>query len=408
MNKQVKKQQGGIAIFVAFLMLIIIPLMGLAIDGAFILLKRNELQNVADATALACLIKNRAQACGSLSNGPHANINVTANSDIVPLNPARYNILATYPYTPCINARQDCAQAIASTDYRTFFIRIFGVPNVNLRARAVAGKSISDCMIVSRTMRMNGTPDVTGTNCNIRMGNADDPGTGIQTASNNYIYNDNSPAMCSACRPAAISTSGPVPVPVLSNPPIWRSNSIGTYGNFQCKSGTCNLLPGYYPNGINCSSSNVTCVFATGNYYLDGPLDLSGSNAHATDNGSGVFFYMRGTGSDGQINITAGGLVNLSNRGGTGGNCEDTNNQLLIYSPNSYRNTQVLTLNGSTSSLLVGNIYLPGYDIVWRGGNNMRLNGTLIVANYSQNGTNNLAITNTLSCRFNAKISLIE
>lgn len=410
MNNPDKKQKGGVAIFVAAVMVMIIPLMGLAIDVGFILLKRNELQNVADATALACLVKDSASACGILANGPHNNVDISTNSDIVPLNHEGFNVSATYPFSPCINSTQGCAKTVTSFNYQTFFMGILGLKNVPLSAYAVAGRSIRNCIIATQTINLNGTPDILGTNCNILMGDANNVGnTALQSSTNNYIYNGNDPDRCNACIPAAVSMSGPVPLPVLSSLPTWDSKATNQK-KFECKNNTCNVLPGYYPDGIDCGGAKAKCIFAGGSYYLDGPLVLSGANSSATDNGNGVFFYMRGVGALGNVDISAEGLVNLTNSGGVTGNCANTNNQLLIYSPNGYdsKKKKTITLNGNSGTSLVGNIYLPGYDVIWKGGNNFTLNGTLVVANYSQNGTNNFNINPTISCGLNTKIYLTE
>ncbi len=416
MSNLQKNQRGVVAIIVAVMLMTLIAFLGLAVDSGYMFMKKNELQNAADAVALTCLIKNNITACGT-SALPTNSTPVTSYTDITPVltpvippgNIADYVVLATYPFSLCPSSASLCSKASVSTNFTPFFMSIFGFSNISLSASAVAAKMGTDCIIVLQTLGLKGTPDILGPTCNIRMGASSTNGNANQVAANNYIYNGHPPSDCgSHCVPSAISIAGAVPLPpLMPNAPIWDATATSR-SDPQCKNATCNLLPGYYPAGIDCSGAKANCLFAGGKYYLDGPLNLASNNGQSS--GTGVFFYMRGTGSNGNVDINAGGMSSLTAFGTSVGTCATTNNQLLIYSPNS-NSGQAFSLKGNIKSSLVGNIYLNGYDMTWKGGNDVLLNGTLVVRNFSQNGNNSLSIDPTyISCNLSsgAKIYLIQ
>src|SRR5450830_594384 len=107
MNNPQKNQKGAVVIIVAIMLMTLIAFLGLAVDSGYMFVKKNELQNVADAVALACLIEDSNVACGTAAT-PTTATPVTSRSDITPvLTPvippgkiADYVVLATYPFTP--------------------------------------------------------------------------------------------------------------------------------------------------------------------------------------------------------------------------------------------------------------------------------------------------------------------
>jgi Flp pilus assembly protein TadG len=399
MNNSKKNQAGVVGIMVALMMTFFIALLGLAVDSGYMLMERNKLQNVADAVSLACLIKNDDTACGSFggtATGIATSIGSATNSD---LNPSGYSILAKYP---CQTSTQ-CATASASEVFNPFFMRIFNISNLPLKATATAGRPINNCIIATGKISLGGNSPLVGTNCSISASSETLNGSNATiTATNNYIYSGSCTGTGSTCSSGTppVYLPGSVPLPTITPTPTFSTSSPQTDPN--CKNATCNLVPGYYKDGIDCHQAKAVCNFGAGSYYLDGPLNLSSNNGSAS--GAGVFFYMNGTGNKGAISVTAGGNVSLTNLGGTTGSCASNNNQLLFYSPNGYLASQTVDLQGSTGTNLVGNIYLPGYDMALSGGNNLTLNGATVVHNYDSQGGNTSSAS--ISCNLSTKIIL--
>ncbi len=164
-RRVVKKQEGVIAIIAATLLPVLIGFTALALDIAYAMMVRNQLQNAADATALAAAGCLRARAdCGNLnasipdwsSASTEAQVfaanNVVENSAISTVTveygywdaSAASPSLRTLPYTPTSNDAPAVRVTVNRTsgvnggEVPTFFARIWGVNSRPMSASAVA------------------------------------------------------------------------------------------------------------------------------------------------------------------------------------------------------------------------------------------------------------------------------
>lgn len=389
-----KNQKGAVAIVVALTMLVLLGFGAFGIDISYWMFERTRMQKIADAAALSCVINS--STCQTGVRNPNTQTIITNVSE------TGVSVKTTNTVTCPVPASQSgCVEAVASITAPSFLGVVFGRSSTDISATAIAGRvgQATGCMMVlSTTDKINGNPEILGSNCTNYFGRFGTfPGKPLIQGDANYYFSgtDNCGADCS---PPAVLGSGLLtnPTPLANIVTFSTANPRANPGG--CGNDTCNLSPGYYATGIDCSGSKSDCRLASGNYFLDGPIDVA-NNGKMT--GSGVFFYMRGTGADGSINFTAGAEVNLTNAGGTTGTCAATNNQLLFYSPSAYSDSQVFRFQGGAGSVLRGNVSLAGYFMDLGGNASTTINGTIVVGKLETSGTVSVTMDpSVLSCKF--------
>ena len=404
MNNFKNKQTGAVAVLIAILLIFVfIPLLGLAVDGAYMFMKKNEAQNVADAASLACVIKNKADACGTIATG-NVNYDVTSNKDIasvIPYNTSlnTYKVLATYPYSPCPNSGINCALATVSTSYKPFFIPMAGFSgNVNVSASAVAGLSNNSpaCFLVLNYISQSGSASSINANgCSVTAGDiSKDAGGGPITAITSSggtgvinIYNNNGPNInCSGCSGNIINHTGaltdPITAPVISG--VSPTCQDTTNGYPKIVSGKMTAVPGTYCNKISLTAATV---FDDGLYVLKNGIQNNNfniSNTNLCTGSHGVQFYLSG----GAWDMSGSGTVNLC----APINCPPASNGLLIYQPTS--NTTSFTLSGSGNTYVyTGILDFAGVDWTFNGAPvDFTVNGSMILGSLTKKGNNALTI----------------
>lgn len=128
---------------IVFAMGAIAVLMVLVMDLGFVYNVRAELQNVADAAALACVTHNDSTACGVASSSSGTPLKVIGNtkSKIAAINPKGYTVTTVYP-TPCPNTSTQgyCAGVTVEADVPINSLIYFGKP-WHLTMTSTAGKT---------------------------------------------------------------------------------------------------------------------------------------------------------------------------------------------------------------------------------------------------------------------------
>jgi hypothetical protein len=236
MNNPKKNQKGVVVIMVAVMLIMLIGLMGLSIDVGFIYLLKNKLQNVADASALACVIKNEPNACGKLS-APYSyqtmnqttgypDLDALSDPQLINVNPSAYNVSVVYPYpdptlSTCPNDGVDCAKVVISTEINPLFLNFLRYPQTPFKvsASAVAGTPLAvDCILVQDQMTIQVNSTIKTKNCNVDVGSAASPKLGaiVSNGSNaklnvtggaTTIYNSGTDGCGANCVPQAHITS---------------------------------------------------------------------------------------------------------------------------------------------------------------------------------------------------------
>jgi Flp pilus assembly protein TadG len=357
MNKSIQRlgdEKGSMSVLVAFLLLIFIAFLGLAVDFGYAYLQRARLQSVADAAALACVIS------------PSSNPCPTSGANIYPqVNPYGFTVTTLNPgdASLClIPAKQSaCARATAQITWNTFFINLFGVNTLNLSATAVAAKTgqVPSCMLTTQDFSANGTNVVTLNNCAASIGgtltSTNKSGISITGLGGTTVFNGNSPSQCGNCNPTPVGLSGQIPS--LPSPVIPTTNlngsSLATLPYTSCTNSSC--VPAIYTGGK--VTLNAATTLATGYYVFNGGFSNNGNTLSSASGGVGIYV-------PGNMPLQLTGNVNLTAPSPTG--CSPGSGVVISHPYSSSYNS--LTLSGSGNSLnLTGVVNLAADDITVNG-----------------------------------------
>jgi Flp pilus assembly protein TadG len=357
MNKSIQRlgdEKGSMSVLVAFLLLIFIAFLGLAVDFAYAYLQRARLQSVADAAALACVIS------------PSSNPCPTSGANIYPqVNPYGFTVTTLNPgdASLCIiPAKQSaCARATAQISWNTFFINLFGVSTLNLSATAVAAKTgqVPSCVMTTQNFSANGTNTIALNNCAASIGGTlsttNKSGITINGLGSTTVFNGNSTKQCGACNPVPVGVAGQIPS--LPSPVIPATNlngsSLATLPYTSCTNSSC--VPAIYTGGIVTLKSTTT--LASGYYVFNNGFSNGGNTLNSGVGGVGIYV-------PGNMPLQLSGTVNLTAPSPTG--CSAGSGVVISHPYSSSYNS--LTLSGSGNSLnLTGIVNLAADDITVNG-----------------------------------------
>lgn len=324
-SPRLPRERGAVLIYVAILALILIGLVGLAMDGAWVLTTSQQLRHAADAAALngARYVKTdtdpfnalRAAAMNvALANDAAKNdVNLDANlgndpaGDIV----VGFWDWPTRTFTPTITGPNAVRVRAHRTDTNAdgklslFFGPVFGKDDsdVGVTSTAVLSPPLPPLILILDPDKV-GALKINGTNSlNVPYGRVHANSTkdcGIQLVGTPSMFALRTTVVGTACYPGGTITGGPVldhQDPVL-DPLANVLPTVGDWNNFKstlplpagptgaiADAGTFN--PGYYPNGINVTSTAVVHL-NPGSYMFGTIAKLSGS---ATVIGDGVTLF---------------------------------------------------------------------------------------------------------------------
>lgn len=286
-------QKGAVLVFIAILIMIFLAFVALAIDVGHLYVVKNELQNAADAGALAgaqVLYSNNGQVINvganviagqtaianfsdkhavevdwSGENGPdvqrgHWQFNAASGSGVFTANSST-NPVALWDYTTAqLNSNTDFINAVQVDAHRdaapavSFFARLLGFSGFKVSARAVAYIGFAGSLepstvdqpiaICESSLR---DPTTGAYTCNVgRMinNNSHDIDTS-QTGGFTNFSQDATPQTCdttSVCSAASVPTITPLiygsgnPLPILLGGPMSTTNGLtSNFGRFECR-----------------------------------------------------------------------------------------------------------------------------------------------------------------------------
>gem|GEM_PF-1598459 len=432
MKKSHKREQGAIAIVIALCSVVLLGMIGIALDIGFVYLQKARAQQVADAEALACVINPSSSPCPASGTGLYPEVN-SYNFTVQTTNPGDSSLC------PLPSIQSKCAVANVTATWNTYFLPYFGIKTLSVGASATAGLTTSSpCMLAMGSsgigIQLTGSGAVSATNCGITVNQTGTSirliGSGSITATPINVMGSVSKVGSGNISPTShISTAASdpfagVPPPSYSNPPpstctsttlISYSGSLphilpaGNYcgGVSNTGSGSLTLGPGYY-NGIS-SNGSGTVTFTSGNYVIYGSgLNLTGSGnvsvgsgTYVIDggglgltgsgnvSGTAVTFYNTGDASNpaGPLNVTGSGGFNLS--APTSG----ADQGMLFVQPAS--NSNPASIVGSGTSTFAGNIDIPSADLTLTGSGGANIPFGIIVANtITVTGSGAINVTN--------------
>jgi Flp pilus assembly protein TadG len=404
--KRLNDESGQALIITALCMTILFGFIALAADAGIMLREKRMAQTAADGAAVAgaselafpAQVSSAAKAASAL-NGFSDGVNgvtVTVNGPTAG-GPA-YGPHAGNP---------KYVEVIVSQVQPTFFMKFFGVLNMTPTARAVATQGVTNgCIVTLGTdptvpgISVIGAADITVATCGI----ADDSpnpagdhnaglylqGNATLTANSIGVAGGYQSTGGSVNLPGATPSTGMIPV---SDP---LAATVGTPpATTPCSNVPANattLPPGCW-NGISVgnnktltlsgSTANADGTVNTGQYVINGPLNLGGG---ATLTGTGVQLVLYGT-------TSMGGNTNLNLTGSA------AYNNVVIWEPAS--NTSPLNLVGTPSSDIEGIVYAPAAPLSLQGHagaiirvnfvvSSLTLQGDATLLDYNQVNPNNI------------------
>jgi Flp pilus assembly protein TadG len=359
MKSKFPSERGQAIILIMLSIVGLLALTALAVDGGNAYSERRRAQNAADATVLdAALAKVRGQdlyteGLARAASNKYLDSDPTAASSIPDVNVEIYNPPISGPYS----GKSEYIQAIITEKVKTYFGRVIGIDTVTNKVEAVARAKPP---IPNPMFNGNAIVALSPDECKAIMyqGNANTTvnGGGIFVNSNcadSAFFNNSASAHLTApClqsvggiqyKPGSIEipsdclTSGvaPLPKPVYPNPtcsgPATQSGNVLSPGT---------VAGDFPPSGVTVLNSGIYCV--GGNFRLNGGDTLSGD---------GVVIRV----NNGDVRWNGGAEIHLS--APTSGPFAG----LLLFLPEG--NTNVVVINGNSSSSFTGTILAPSADI---------------------------------------------
>lgn len=390
-----RDERGSILVMTALCLTLLMSFLGLSIDAGNLYYVQSQLQTMADSAAMAAALE--VDACAGTTNcGVMQTAATTALPEGGSQTPTLFKqcaaasgssgqLLLTVNNGPCALGSSDpnygninYVEAVVTVLQPTFFAKLFGVPSVQVSARAEAGKSLppSSCMDVigasGQTLTLNSgasIKDATGSNCGLTVNSSAsqtclgssyaavvDAGVTVNVGFFNIKgnYCNNGPPLTTVPTTGASAVPDPFLAEITAGTltvPTRPSSNSSTCCN--PVGGAITLQPGYYPGGLNFNSGTYTVTLQPGVYYMDGGVNVAGG---VTINGSNVTIYM----ASGQLNMNGASTVSLTapTTGSTAG--------LVIWQAAS--NNSEMNLDSATNSIWKGGIYLPSAQLTLNGG----------------------------------------
>lgn len=334
-----RRCSGVVKIWAAVILVLFIALGGLAADTAKVRLVVHQLQNAADAAALAAAheVRDDETLCRQLAVDI-ALANTAAREPVIILpnfgnDPAGDVVIGYYDrmegtFTPRLNG----VNAVKVTTRRTedspggsiplLFGTVFGVDAANLSRSAIAicsGGTGAGMITLADdgtcSLRVNGNVNLDVNNGAIHVNSGDDRavcvlGGPVTNATALYVVGDVRFTGNATFDNLLDTGVLPMPDPLCSDAdnclqgPIWDpADDLSPSGEtITIEGGTHVLSPGFYSGGLKATGGDIT--FEPGIYIMDGAgLDISGNTNFCA---RGVMFYITG---DGHLDLTGTGDI---------------------------------------------------------------------------------------------------
>ena len=426
-----RRLKGIAVLWVAITLLVLLLFVGISVDGARVYIAAHQLQNAADAAALAGAIFVKSDPCTAMGKAVQfAFLNQAFGQEVIvnsnPTNdPNGEVVLGVYNIdTRVFEARDDFVNAVRVVANRTdtthgpiplIFMPIAGFDTANVSRYAIAmasggtgaGLIALDCGPAGPGLQMDGSSvvDVGGgpvlgevvVNC----ASCDHPKPAVNLVGGAVIEN-------AAQMNIVGCYDGPeTDFPIMAEDPCnYMPDPLGCWPDYDCLMPQLGpnpandlspapgeywtpdpclplnvLTPGYYSGGINVTSATANVYFQPGIYILNGEikdninakggLKLTGGTIDASD---GVMFYILGGSVDigGGANVTATELVPWDGDA----TILPYEGMLIYQDPDNYTPARII---GTSDFNLVGTIYFP-FNEVEIGGDGYAV-GSQLIAN---------------------------
>ena len=385
--------------------LLLIGVLGFALDGGQMYAQRQMAQAAADAAAQAGIM--------SIMRGTNATSTYTFGTGATPI--ASYTCTTTDGRTPCVYARNNgfgtasdtvtlsypssvtgvtlasvTVPAFEVTVQRTLhtgFVQFLkGAATTTITAKAISGivGAVSPDSII---VLGSGTAFTANNGVSVTVGgaiainSASNPPANLSggatvtasaidvvstTASSSYISNG------ATTNPTPVTGVAAIADPLASLPGLTPGTCL--YATNYSPPSNTTLAPGTYCGGITVSNGVTGVTFGAGNYIINGGgLSFGGG---ITTSGSGVMFYLTGTNANyASVTIANGTTVTLS--APTSG----TYQGILFYQNRSITSASNADFAGGAVMNLTGTLYFPTTDVSYSNGTSGSGSTTAIIAN---------------------------
>jgi Flp pilus assembly protein TadG len=440
-----RNESGQVLVVTALCMLVLIGMLGIALDVGWLYRAKRNVQIAADAAAVAAALDFKYNGSGT-SNTTAGRAASAQNGITNGVGGAVVTI--NIPPADGPNASSNgYVEAIVTVPTSTLFMNLLGSHSVTVGARAVVGTgSGSGCIwTLARSgadISYTGSGGLKAQNCNIYDdSSASDAmqltGSGTITAKSIGITGNYSNVGSGTISPNPVTGMAPAadPLSSLSAPTIPSGTcSGGTYTN----NGTTNvtLTAGAYCTVVNNGSGNITIPsgdytsisntgsgtltldsgnyiitgsltntgsgtvnLGAGNYTIGGSFSSTGSSSIALGSGlyevagnltltgsgplsgSGITFYTQGS-------TTVTGSGNLSLTAPTSG----ADSGILFFQSRS--DSSAMAITGSSGSTIQGIIYAPDAALTLTGSGSMTVSVDIIVDSLTETGSGTVTVTN--------------
>jgi Flp pilus assembly protein TadG len=347
-----KSESGSVAVIFAVALVPILGLSGAAVDYVRATQSRSKIQAAADNAALSAVL---------------AQVPTTTQREQV----AQQVFGSTKPsgmtVSPTFSVTSTSATVAASGQVETSLLKVIRIPSIAVASRAVAIKVFEGpppCVLA-----LNRTADkallITGAAQYVALGcvlHSNSSSALALTIDNNAVVQAG--GYCAVGKSVTPSTLTPTPrsycEPLLDpfrNVPVPSVGSCIANGLVVDPKVTKALNPGTYCNGLTIKG---TANLAAGVYVISGPLTIE---SQATITGSGVTFYLTGTGAG--FTIAAGAAITLTapTSGPYGG--------ILFFVDRAANPSFVNTFAGGSTTKVMGSIYAPSQKVRVGGGSGL-------------------------------------
>src|SRR5262245_38330143 len=298
-------ERGFMVVFVAILAILLLGFVGLAVDGTYVQSAGTQLQNAADAAALAAVAKLHNEVIAGGSGGFYtitrkaaldcANLNIAAEKAVVlnsnTSNASNGDVVVgiwtpeNHTFTPSTvlpNAVKVTARCAGTESLNLSFGAMFGVASSDVERTAIASVNYEPNAFIhvldptgKGTLKLSGTADIKCGDGKVQVDSSnscaiDFNGTPTLTAMKTNVHGGSCAA--SGCIQGALVQNGPVEADpladILPTTTAWNAEKAGMAKPLGASGKITSagvFAPGYYPRGLSISSS-TTVTLLPGTY----------------------------------------------------------------------------------------------------------------------------------------------
>jgi hypothetical protein len=349
--------RGQVIVMVLVALVVLISIVGLAIDIGYAWRARLKMQSAADAAAIAGTdtLFNGSGVTPSAGAQAVATQNGFTNGAGTPINSNPVSVTVNNPPASGPNAgNSDAVEVIIAQAQPTYFLAIAGFTTLNASARAVAAVNSAAICMYSLNPSASGALNmashaVVNSTCGVMINSSSSSAlTGASGATisapalgvvGGMSFSGSLPANTSTGIAAASDPLASLPTPSTSG----SCTSLPAYG----PNATASIPVGFYC-GLTIKSNTTVNLSSSGTYSFDGDVSLSSNTAL---NGTNVTLYFK----SGSLVLSSNTTLNLS--APTSG----TYAGIVIFEDRA--NTAPLSLSSNSAMTLTGAVYAPAANL---------------------------------------------